>query len=164
MNQLAICYLKNTVASYNCTGDGPSIEISITSLKFLYKTFDRTFSLSHTLHLCRFRVCSFFFLRRKMPAFALTSKAGDGQHQFQGKNTPYVWICGIVASTGGLMFGYDIGISGINNGTSLHIKPHSSILLCIYSLCIHTCYIISFWSSQNNLLFQCLLFSFNTWV
>ncbi|KAJ8637985.1 hypothetical protein MRB53_012252 [Persea americana] len=47
-----------------------------------------------------------------MPAFALTSKAGDGQHQFQGKNTPYVWICGIVASTGGLMFGYDIGISG----------------------------------------------------
>ncbi|GJN09922.1 hypothetical protein PR202_ga27976 [Eleusine coracana subsp. coracana] len=40
------------------------------------------------------------------------SKPGDGHPQFNGKITWYVWICGIVAATSGLMFGYDIGISG----------------------------------------------------
>lgn len=40
------------------------------------------------------------------------SKAGDGHRQFNGKITWYVWICGVIAATSGLMFGYDIGISG----------------------------------------------------
>ncbi|XP_062188096.1 sugar transport protein 8-like [Phragmites australis] len=40
------------------------------------------------------------------------SKAGAGHRQFKGKITWYVWICGIIAATSGLMFGYDIGISG----------------------------------------------------
>ncbi|CAN6209646.1 unnamed protein product [Urochloa humidicola] len=48
------------------------------------------------------------------------SKPGGGaetttikqQQQQQGKITWYVWICGVVAATSGLMFGYDIGISG----------------------------------------------------
>ncbi|PUZ68895.1 hypothetical protein GQ55_2G065200 [Panicum hallii var. hallii] len=38
--------------------------------------------------------------------------AAAGRREFRGKITWYVWICGIVAATSGLMFGYDIGISG----------------------------------------------------
>ncbi|TVU40140.1 hypothetical protein EJB05_13590 [Eragrostis curvula] len=44
--------------------------------------------------------------------FAVSSKPGAGHRQFKGKITFYVWICGVVAATSGLMFGYDIGISG----------------------------------------------------
>ncbi|WVZ62393.1 hypothetical protein U9M48_012149 [Paspalum notatum var. saurae] len=41
------------------------------------------------------------------------SKSGDAdRREFKGRITWYVWICGIVAATSGLMFGYDIGISG----------------------------------------------------
>lgn len=39
-------------------------------------------------------------------------KAGAGRREFKGKITWYVWICGIIAATSGLMFGYDVGISG----------------------------------------------------
>ncbi|XXG64162.1 hypothetical protein AAC387_Pa05g2189 [Persea americana] len=45
-----------------------------------------------------------------MAGFAVAD--GDGQPEFHGKITLYVVICGIIAATGGLMFGYDIGISG----------------------------------------------------
>ncbi|KAG6537526.1 hypothetical protein ZIOFF_002620 [Zingiber officinale] len=44
-----------------------------------------------------------------MPAVVVSS---GGDKQFEGKITVYVVICGIIAATGGLMFGYDIGISG----------------------------------------------------
>ncbi|KAL6839106.1 hypothetical protein ACP4OV_031160 [Aristida adscensionis] len=44
--------------------------------------------------------------------FVVAKGAGDGHRQFKGKITWYVWICGIIAATSGLMFGYDIGISG----------------------------------------------------
>ncbi|CAN6180600.1 unnamed protein product [Urochloa humidicola] len=45
--------------------------------------------------------------------FAVVSKPGaEHRREFKGKITWYVWICGIVAATSGLMFGYDIGISG----------------------------------------------------
>lgn len=40
------------------------------------------------------------------------SGAGGGGGDFDGKMNKYVILCCIVASTGGLMFGYDIGISG----------------------------------------------------
>ncbi|CAD5196048.1 unnamed protein product [Musa acuminata subsp. malaccensis] len=41
------------------------------------------------------------------------SNAGPGgAKKFEGRITIYVVICGIIAATGGLMFGYDIGISG----------------------------------------------------
>ena len=39
------------------------------------------------------------------------SKSGADRREFKGKITWYVWICGIIAATSGLMFGYDIGIS-----------------------------------------------------
>lgn len=39
---------------------------------------------------------------------ATTKKVDD----FPWKATPYVIICWILAACGGLMFGYDIGISG----------------------------------------------------
>lgn len=41
--------------------------------------------------------------------FAVSSSGGQS---FGGKITLHVIICGIIAATGGLMFGYDIGISG----------------------------------------------------
>ncbi|KAJ4778976.1 Sugar transport protein 8 [Rhynchospora pubera] len=44
-----------------------------------------------------------------MPAIVVSS---DGKGDFGGKVTFHVIICAIVAATGGLMFGYDIGISG----------------------------------------------------
>jgi len=46
-----------------------------------------------------------------MPAIAM-SNSNDPPKEFEGKITSYVILCGIVAATGGLMFGYDIGISG----------------------------------------------------
>lgn len=36
----------------------------------------------------------------------------SGVKQYEGRVTAYVVISCIVAATGGLMFGYDIGISG----------------------------------------------------
>ncbi|XP_065029306.1 sugar transport protein MST4-like [Musa acuminata AAA Group] len=36
----------------------------------------------------------------------------NGPKEFEGNITVYVVICGVIAATGGLMFGYDIGISG----------------------------------------------------
>ncbi|CAL5066516.1 unnamed protein product [Urochloa decumbens] len=44
--------------------------------------------------------------------FAVVSSKPSGEMKQQGKITWYVWICGIIAATSGLMFGYDIGISG----------------------------------------------------
>ncbi|KAK1642948.1 hypothetical protein QYE76_060753 [Lolium multiflorum] len=45
--------------------------------------------------------------------FAVDGKTSAGCHrEFKAKITWYVWICGIIAATCGLMFGYDIGISG----------------------------------------------------
>uniref|UniRef100_J3KUG8 Major facilitator superfamily (MFS) profile domain-containing protein n=2 Tax=Oryza brachyantha TaxID=4533 RepID=J3KUG8_ORYBR len=44
--------------------------------------------------------------------FAIDGKVGGGRREFKGKITWYVWMCGIVAATSGLMFGYDVGISG----------------------------------------------------
>ncbi|KAF0907080.1 hypothetical protein E2562_014681 [Oryza meyeriana var. granulata] len=45
--------------------------------------------------------------------FAIDAKvAGGGRREFKGKITWYVWLCGIIAATSGLMFGYDVGISG----------------------------------------------------
>ncbi|XP_010935205.1 sugar transport protein MST4 [Elaeis guineensis] len=46
-----------------------------------------------------------------MAGFAI-SNSDDGPKQFEGKITFYVVLCGIIAATGGLMFGYDVGISG----------------------------------------------------
>nr|CAD1840503.1 unnamed protein product [Ananas comosus var. bracteatus] len=46
-----------------------------------------------------------------MPAIVVSSGNGPPK-EFEGKITVYVVICGIIAATGGLMFGYDIGISG----------------------------------------------------
>ncbi|KAJ3681190.1 hypothetical protein LUZ60_015679 [Juncus effusus] len=45
-----------------------------------------------------------------MPA-VMMSNAGSGK-EFEGRITFYVIICVIIAAFGGLMFGYDIGISG----------------------------------------------------
>lgn len=37
---------------------------------------------------------------------------GDGQKAYPGKLTPFVLFTCVVAAMGGLIFGYDIGISG----------------------------------------------------
>ncbi|CAL9208926.1 unnamed protein product, partial [Musa hybrid cultivar] len=48
----------------------------------------------------------------KMPAMVMSNAGPGGAKKFEGRITIYVVICGIIAATGGLMFGYDIGISG----------------------------------------------------
>lgn len=45
-----------------------------------------------------------------MPAIAL-AETGNGK-DFPAKLTGQVLVCSIIAAFGGLMFGYDIGISG----------------------------------------------------
>lgn len=45
----------------------------------------------------------------KMPAVVISN---GNAVDFGGKITYYVILCAVVAATGGLMFGYDIGISG----------------------------------------------------
>ncbi|CAN6453613.1 unnamed protein product [Victoria cruziana] len=47
-----------------------------------------------------------------MPAGGLSASARTGGAEFEGKITPIVIISCILAATGGLMFGYDVGISG----------------------------------------------------
>ena len=54
-----------------------------------------------------------------MPA-VVVSASGDNP-QFEGRTTIYVIVCVIIAAFGGLMFGYDIGISGLILH-SLHIS------------------------------------------
>jgi MFS transporter, SP family, sugar:H+ symporter len=44
--------------------------------------------------------------------FAVSNKSGADGREFKGRITWYVWMCGIVAASSGLMFGYDVGISG----------------------------------------------------
>lgn len=40
----------------------------------------------------------------------------DSENNFKSKITAYVLACWILAAVGGLLFGYDIGISGIYPG------------------------------------------------
>ncbi|XP_039140643.1 sugar transport protein 8-like [Dioscorea cayenensis subsp. rotundata] len=47
-----------------------------------------------------------------MGGFGLSTTSTGGHVEFEGRITWYVVLCGIIAATGGLMFGYDIGISG----------------------------------------------------
>ena len=44
------------------------------------------------------------------------SKNGDN---YPWRVTPYIVICWVLAACGGLMFGYDIGISGMIHNTLL---------------------------------------------
>lgn len=45
-----------------------------------------------------------------MPAVVVS---GSGENpDFEGRITGYVTVCVIIAAFGGLMFGYDVGISG----------------------------------------------------
>lgn len=40
---------------------------------------------------------------------------------YEGRTTVYVALACVVAASGGLIFGYDIGISGTHISTTLHI-------------------------------------------
>jgi hypothetical protein len=47
-----------------------------------------------------------------MPAGGFAGPTGNGGTEFEAKITPIVIISCIMAATGGLMFGYDVGVSG----------------------------------------------------
>ncbi|GLJ17869.1 hypothetical protein SUGI_0312580 [Cryptomeria japonica] len=47
-----------------------------------------------------------------MPALGFAAPVGAGGEEFEARITPYVIITCIMAASGGLMFGYDVGISG----------------------------------------------------
>lgn len=51
---------------------------------------------------------------------------GGGGTEFEAKITPIVIISCIMAATGGLMFGYDVGVSG-NYNYLLHL-----LLYCVF--------------------------------
>ena len=50
-----------------------------------------------------------------MPAVVVSEAGGATNGDFPAKLTKQVVICSIIAAFGGLMFGYDIGISGTHN-------------------------------------------------
>lgn len=57
----------------------------------------------------------------------VVSSSGNSQ-AFEAKMTVYVFICVIIAAVGGLIFGYDIGISG-------------SVLFIVIILCLFSYYL-----------------------
>lgn len=60
--------------------------------------------------------CSCVWLRRdtssEMAGGGVVSHGGGNAAQYEGRVTVYVVLACIVAASGGLLFGYDIGISG----------------------------------------------------
>jgi hypothetical protein len=55
-----------------------------------------------------------------MPAAGIP--IGGGNKEYPGNLTPFVTVTCIVAAMGGLIFGYDIGISGTNTNKKNHIN------------------------------------------
>ena len=47
-----------------------------------------------------------------MPAGGFSAVRKNGGTEFEAKITPIVVISCVMAATGGLMFGYDVGVSG----------------------------------------------------
>lgn len=62
-----------------------------------------------------------------MPAVGIV--IGDGNREYPGKLTLYVTMTCIVAAMGGLIFGYDIGISG---NIFLHIFFRQDVYFCFF--------------------------------
>ena len=60
----------------------------------------------------------------------------SGGKEFEAKITPIVIISCIMAATGGLMFGYDVGVSGKNRESVLISLTYSSFFRQIF----HTCW------------------------
>jgi hypothetical protein len=52
-----------------------------------------------------------------MPGVGIT--IGGGNKEYPGNLTPFVLVTCIVAAMGGLIFGYDIGISGMYTNTKI---------------------------------------------
>lgn len=61
-----------------------------------------------------------------MPAVVMAVQKGDAD--FPAKLTTQVILCSIIAAFGGLMFGYDIGISGLYSILQLFI--HVILYIC----------------------------------
>ena len=64
-------------------------------------------------------VCHSTHLNTTMPAAVIAESGGDAV-DFPAKLTKQVLICTLVSAFGGLMFGYDIGISGMLYQSTLH--------------------------------------------
>lgn len=62
-----------------------------------------------------------------MPAGGFTAGPAGGV-EFEAKITPIVILSCIMAATGGLMFGYDIGVSG----NTFFYSSHSFLSLCYF--------------------------------
>lgn len=60
-----------------------------------------------------------------MPAIAAVESGGALGQDFPAKLTGQVVICSIIAAFGGLMFGYDIGISGMILSSLLELAVRS---------------------------------------
>ena len=61
-----------------------------------------------------------------------TSPSPGGDRAYPGNLTLYVTFTCIVAAMGGLIFGYDIGISGNNNIYHPFFQSHTHIYTYIY--------------------------------
>lgn len=69
-----------------------------------------------------------------MPGGGFSVSAPSGQ-EFEAKITPVVIISCIMAATGGLMFGYDVGVSGMKYNT-LYVNLVFSIMTRLNNMLI----------------------------
>lgn len=68
-------------------------------------------------------------------SFGPTGVAKERAEQYQGKVTSYVIIACLVAAIGGAIFGYDIGVSGLESIYNLKhcVKMgHEILSFCLY--------------------------------
>jgi hypothetical protein len=73
---------------------------NITSIEFLHYYYSSSFKITKKRE------------KKTMPGVGIP--IGGGNKEYPGNLTPFVLVTCIVAAMGGLIFGYDIGISGTN--------------------------------------------------
>lgn len=114
----------------------------------LYKHFPVSNQKLHIVSTASLSSSSLLFLSvlfrkryEKMPAVGGISVGGG--KAYPGSLTPFVTVTCIVAAMGGLIFGYDIGISGTNNSHVCTYCVTRLLWLIIYA-CVSVCNVVCF--------------------
>ena len=89
-----------------------------------------------------------------MGAFGMSTSTGGGSKaghvEFEGKITWFVVLCATIAATGGLMFGCDIGISGMCS--------------CLCSFFLYAFYVVSVFAKIQLVVFLIWLMKTRCWI
>jgi hypothetical protein len=74
---------------------------------------------------------------------ALTEGAAGGGVEYSGHVTPFVVLSCVVAGSGGVLFGYDLGISGASGYSHLQLQRIFLFLFFLCQLRISSCFFVS---------------------